>query len=49
LIQGRQNKWIAWKLGISGDTVKYHVRRVYGLLGVSSRVELMRVALRDAR
>jgi DNA-binding CsgD family transcriptional regulator len=44
LIQGRQNKWIAWKLGISHDTVKYHVRRVYSLLGISSRIELVRLA-----
>ena len=49
LIQGRQNKWIAWKLGISHDTVKYHVRRVYSLLGVSSRVELLRFAIRDPK
>lgn len=47
LIQGKQNKWIAWKLGISRDTVKYHVRRVYSRLGVSSRVELLRLAIRD--
>jgi DNA-binding CsgD family transcriptional regulator len=47
LIQGKQNKWISWKLGISRDTVKYHVRRVYSLLGISSRVELLRLALRD--
>ena len=47
LIQGKQNKWIAWKLGISRDTVKYHVRRVYSLLGVSSRVELLRLAIRN--
>jgi DNA-binding CsgD family transcriptional regulator len=46
LIQGKQNKWIAWKLGISRDTVKYHVRRVYGLLGVSSRIALVRLATR---
>jgi DNA-binding CsgD family transcriptional regulator len=46
LLQGRQNKWIAWRLGISRDTVKYHVRRVYSLLGVSSRVELLRLAMR---
>lgn len=44
LIQGRQNKWIAWKLGISRDTVKYHVKRVYSLLGVSSRMQLLRLA-----
>lgn len=44
LVQGKQNKWIAWKLGISPDTVKYHVRRVYSLLGVSSRIELVRFA-----
>lgn len=49
LIQGRQNKWIAWKLGISHDTVKYHVRRVYSLLGVSSRVELLRLATRKRK
>ena len=49
LIQGRQNKWIAWKLGISRDTVKYHVRRVYSLLGISTRVELLRLAMRDAQ
>jgi DNA-binding CsgD family transcriptional regulator len=47
LIQGKQNKWISWKLGISRDTVKYHVRRVYSLLGISSRVELLRLAIRD--
>jgi DNA-binding CsgD family transcriptional regulator len=44
LIQGKQNKWIAWKLGISRHTIKYHVRRVYSLLGVSSRLELVRLA-----
>lgn len=44
LIEGRQNKWIAWNLGVSPDTVKYHVKRVYSLLGVSSRVELLRLA-----
>ncbi len=49
LIQGRQNKWIAWKLGISRDTVKYHVRRVYSLLGVSSRIELVRLATRNRK
>jgi DNA-binding CsgD family transcriptional regulator len=49
LIEGRQNKWIAWKLGISRDTVKYHVRRVYSLLGVSTRVELLRLVMRDRR
>jgi DNA-binding CsgD family transcriptional regulator len=47
LIQGKQNKWIAWKLGISRDTVKYHVRRVYGVLGVSSRIELVRLATKS--
>jgi DNA-binding CsgD family transcriptional regulator len=47
LIQGKQNKWISWKLGISPDTVKYHVRRVYSLLGISSRIELLRLAIRD--
>jgi DNA-binding CsgD family transcriptional regulator len=44
LIQGKQNKWIAWKLGISRHTIKYHVRRVYSMLGVNSRLELLRLA-----
>lgn len=49
LVQGRQNKWIAWKLGISRDTVKYHVRRVYSLLGISSRIDLVRLATSKRR
>jgi DNA-binding CsgD family transcriptional regulator len=49
LVQGKQNKWIAWKLGISPDTVKYHVRRVYSLLEVSSRIELVRCATRGRK
>jgi hypothetical protein len=43
LIEGRQNKWIAWRLGISIDTVKYHVKRLYADLGVSSRLDLQRI------
>jgi DNA-binding CsgD family transcriptional regulator len=49
LIQGKQNKWIAWKLGISRHTIKYHVRRVYSMLGVNSRLELLRLATGDRR
>lgn len=47
LIQGKQNKWIAWKLGISRHTIKYHVSRVYSMLGVASRLELLRLASGD--
>ena len=47
LIQGKQNKWIAWKLGISRHTIKYHVSRVYSMLGVTSRLELLRLASGD--
>jgi LuxR family maltose regulon positive regulatory protein len=43
VIEGRQNKWIAWRLGISIDTVKYHLKRLYADLGVGSRLELQRL------
>lgn len=42
LAEGRQNKWIAWKLGLSLDTIKYHVKALYSAMGVHSRVEFIR-------
>lgn len=49
LIQGRQNKWIAWKLGISQETVKDHVKRIYRRLGISNRTQLLKLALSGPR
>lgn len=49
LIQGRQNKWIAWRLGISQETVKDHVKRIYHRLGISSRTQLVKLALSSRR
>ncbi len=38
--QGLRNKEIAARLGIGEGTVKMHLVRVYGKLGVTNRVEL---------
>lgn len=48
LLEGKPNKTIANELGISEQTVKLHLNRVYGKLGVTRRVELMK-ALSDSR
>lgn len=48
VLEGKANKAIAAELGISEQTVKLHLNRVYGKLGVSRRVELMK-ALSDSR
>ena len=47
LIQGNRTSGSPGSSASRADTVKYHVRRVYSLLGVSSRVELMRLANRN--
>lgn len=48
VLEGKPNKSIAAELGISEQTVKLHLNRVYGKLGVTRRVELMK-ALADSR
>ncbi len=48
LLEGKANKTIASDLGISEQTVKLHLNRVYGKLGVARRGELMN-ALADMR
>lgn len=48
LLEGKPNKAIATDLGISEQTVKLHLNRVYGKLGVGRRGELMK-ALADMR
>jgi two-component system, NarL family, response regulator YdfI len=46
LSQGLPNKAIAKRLGISDQTVKFHVATICGKLGAANRTEAARVALR---
>jgi DNA-binding NarL/FixJ family response regulator len=46
LAEGAPNKEIAWKLGISEHTVKFHVASVMGKLNASSRTEAVAKGLR---
>jgi DNA-binding NarL/FixJ family response regulator len=43
---GCQNKQIAWKLGISEQTVKAHLKSIFDKLGVGDRTHAVTVALR---
>ena len=44
---GHANKEIAYRLGISEHTVKFHVSALLGKLGVSTRAEAIRVGIRQ--
>ena len=44
LSEGKANRSISWALGISENTVKFHVRNVFRKLGVSSRAEAIALA-----
>lgn len=44
LLEGLTNKGIARRLGLSAETVKDHVKRIYQKLDVSSRIELLNQA-----
>ena len=46
LADGLPNKQIALRLGMSPETVKFHVAQISGKLGVSNRTEAVRVAIR---
>ncbi|MFC1997224.1 LuxR C-terminal-related transcriptional regulator [Chloroflexota bacterium] len=45
LAQGLANKQIALELGISEHTVKFHVSSIYAKLGVTNRMEAVRMGL----
>ncbi|HEX4346867.1 MAG TPA: response regulator transcription factor [Vicinamibacterales bacterium] len=46
LAEGLPNKSIAARLGISDQTVKFHVAAISGKLGASNRTEAVRLAFR---
>ena len=46
LAEGLANKTIAERLGISDQTVKFHVAAILGKLGAANRTEAVRVAVR---
>jgi DNA-binding NarL/FixJ family response regulator len=46
IVDGETNKAIAERLGLSGNTVKHHLTRVFDKLGVGNRLELAIFALR---
>jgi DNA-binding CsgD family transcriptional regulator len=46
LADGLSNKAIASKLGVSDETVKFHLTSIFGKLGASNRTDAVRQALR---
>ena len=46
LADGLSNKAIAGRLGISDETVKFHLSAIFGKLGASNRTDAVRKALR---
>ncbi len=46
--QGRTNKQVAAALFLSPKTVEYHLKHIYGKLGIGSRGELIRLFALDA-
>ena len=46
LADGLSNKAIAARLGISDETVKFHLSAIFGKLGASNRTDAVRQALR---
>src|SRR6185503_17695389 len=48
LAEGLPNKSIATRLGISDQTVKFHVGSICGKLGAANRTQAVRLAVRGA-
>jgi DNA-binding NarL/FixJ family response regulator len=46
MAEGAANKTIAWKLGISDHTVKFHVASILGKLKAASRTEAVTIGVR---
>jgi DNA-binding NarL/FixJ family response regulator len=46
LVEGLSNKTIAGRLGISDQTVKFHVAAISGKLGAANRTDAVRRAIR---
>lgn len=46
IANGDANKTIAWRLSLSEDTVKAHVRSIFAKLGVNDRTQAVTTALR---
>jgi DNA-binding NarL/FixJ family response regulator len=46
LTEGLSNKFIAERLGISDQTVKFHIAQILGKLGAANRTDAVRRALR---
>ena len=46
LADGLTNKAIAARLGLSEETVKFHLAAIFGKLGASNRTDAVRIALR---
>lgn len=46
LAEGLSNKGIAARLGVSDQTIKFHVASIAGKLGTHNRTETVRLALR---
>jgi len=47
MAEGAANKIIAWKLGISEHTAKFHVAAILAKLGASSRTEAVTIGIRQ--
>lgn len=45
LVQGLRNEQIAQTLGVSLNTVKYHIKNLYGKLGAANRSAAVKIAL----